>query len=54
MIQDAIPPLQAHAHYDLNYAWDFFVHRIQHVIMTYGRSYMADWRKKLIDAKYQV
>ena len=46
MIQDAIAPLQAHAQYDLYYAWDTLVHCMQHVIKVYGGSFMADWRRK--------
>ena len=42
IIHDAIAPLQAHAHYDLPYAWDTYVHHMQHVIKVYGKSFVTD------------
>ena len=51
MIKNAIAPMHAHAQHDLSYAYDTFVYCMQHAINTYGRSYMADWRKKVAEAK---
>ena len=34
MIKNAIAPMHAHAQYDLSYAWDTFLHHMQHAINT--------------------